>query len=108
MLPESEHEPTVVRQQTVRIGVTPAVPGDLLIPEGSVRLREGRMLRAAVPEAAVDEDGYVCTREQDVTAPSSVHRNQCVNPIAKSTPFKDAPDGDYESRVPPAFRSHRR
>jgi len=58
----------------LRIGVSvSALVGlDLLAPEVGVASRPGRMVRAAMPKAAVDEDGHPRRGEGDIDAPAFV------------------------------------
>lgn len=57
MLPDANHGPTAYTQVAVYLAVTGPVALDLLPPERRAGLRPRYVLGAAVPEAAVDEDG---------------------------------------------------
>ena len=66
MLPDAEDTPAEGAEGAGDEAVAGAVGGDLLPPEGGVRLRRRGVQRAAVPEATVDEDGEAVCPEDKV------------------------------------------
>jgi hypothetical protein len=69
MLPEPHHPPTSIGEPAVRVGVAGDVACDLSWPVVGVRAeRPSAVFRAAVPEAAVDEDRDALACEHDVRA----------------------------------------
>lgn len=66
------------------------------------------MLRARMPEAAVDEDDEAPPGEHDVT-PSSRHpRERVVDTEPQSLPVEQAAESDLRSCVPPPLSRHPR
>ena len=61
----------------------PLVLGELFRPEVLVLRRWSMMLRADVPEAAVDEDRDSGLREQHIRATPEALDRRCVDPVAK-------------------------
>jgi hypothetical protein len=59
MLPEAQAKPTRLGQAAICVLVTLPVSADLLGPKPGVRCSHRVMLRAPMPEAAVQEDGYL-------------------------------------------------
>ena len=66
MLPDAEDAPAEGAEGAGDESVAGAVGGNLLLPEGGVRFRRRGVERAAVPEAAVDEDGEAVSPEDKV------------------------------------------
>lgn len=63
MLPESQHTPSDASQPLIRVGIPGPIGFDLISPEVGVSFRPSCMLRAAVPETAIDENGQSNTRK---------------------------------------------
>lgn len=66
MLPDAEDGPAAFPQGGIYATVAGLVARDLGQPEGGAGPRPGGVFRAAVPEAAVDEDGGPQFRENKV------------------------------------------
>ena len=65
VLPDAEDGPAAGAEGACDEAVAGAVGGDFLSPEGGVGLGPGGMERAAVPEAAVDENGEpACAKDE--------------------------------------------
>jgi hypothetical protein len=80
MCPELQHAPTLCFEQPAFLAVTLSVAAELRRPKSPVclRQREGA-LRAAVPEAPVNEDGDVLAAEDNVRSDA---RDPEIGPIA--------------------------
>lgn len=72
MLPNSEDMPARFPELRIGISVSALVGLDLLAPEVGVAGGPGRMVGAAMPVAAVDEDGHPRRGEDDIDAPASI------------------------------------
>lgn len=66
MLPDPEDEPAGAAEVLCDLSVAFHISTQLPIPELHVRRRHGCMLGAPMPEAAVHEDRYALTREDDI------------------------------------------
>ena len=60
--PDAEDGPAAGAEVAGDEAVAGAVGGDLISPKGGVGLGRGGVERAAVPEAAIDEDGELAGR----------------------------------------------
>lgn len=65
------------------------------------------MVRATVPEAAVDEHSHTHAREDDVGLAAESGYGSAVLEEAKARTVKGRPQGDLWRRVPWAVRLHR-
>jgi hypothetical protein len=72
VFPESHDRPPALLQLARCLGVSASIALDLGGPELGVRLSDGVMLRAAMPEAPVDEDREPQSGKHDVGGPSYV------------------------------------
>src|SRR5580692_13001245 len=68
VLPEPDHRPAGLRERLVGGAVTLDVPGQLRRPVPVIVLRLAAVVRAGVPEAAVDEHGDLAAGKRDVRA----------------------------------------
>src|SRR5262249_52101761 len=80
--PQPDDLPSGFRQPRIRVAVTAPIPLDLLSPPSRVRLRPRPMCRAAVPEAAVHEQGYARRCEGEIGAASMAPK-----PVTKARRF---------------------
>ena len=69
MLPHAEDAPAAGAESAGDEAVAGAVGGNLIAPKGGVGFRPGGVERAAVPEAAVDEESELEVREDVVGFP---------------------------------------
>lgn len=83
MFPESERCPACFAQHQVRFSVALSVAVQLRHPVLRIPLRRRRMLRASVPEAAVNEDCNSLLREHDVS-PASTTQGWEINSVSKA------------------------
>jgi hypothetical protein len=88
MFPDAYHQPTVVSQQFIRLGVSVSVCPRLLGPVLGIRLDLDVMGGAPMPEASVKEDGDTKTRKEQISRPTDrlqgspiyeIPHAQCVN-----------------------------
>lgn len=72
VLPDPQDLPARFLKLRIGISVSALVGLDLLTPEICIAGGPGRVLGAAMPKAAIDEDGHPRRREGDVDAPAFV------------------------------------
>lgn len=97
MLPDAEDGPAAFPQGGIYATVAGLVARDLGQPEGGAGPRPGGVFRAAVPEAAVDEDGGFQPRKnevwfarkcgtpsppRDAVCPKNLNQSQLSAPVA--------------------------
>jgi hypothetical protein len=82
------------------------VARELRDPVVGVRLRQVQVLRAAVPEAPVDEDGDALAGEGDVCTAPRLLDHAVVDAIPHSLRVKELPNSQLRPRVAPSVRSH--
>src|SRR6218665_1685507 len=82
--PESQRRPAVGLEPCVRIRVTLTIGLDLLPPEVRVPLRPCGVLGAAMPEAAIDEDGDLAAGESDIGDAARLSQNLVAEPVAQT------------------------
>lgn len=78
VFPNTYHVPACVGQAVVRVSVAHHIGLNLLAPEGGIRLGPGSVLRAAMPEAAVDEDNHARWAKDDVGAAPPIPEHAMV------------------------------
>lgn len=84
MLPDANDGPTSRSQEAVRLTVAVSVPSKLRSPEIAVDDRKYAMLRAAMPETAVDEYGDPMPREHHVGGSPDLREGANTDPKAKA------------------------
>jgi hypothetical protein len=84
VLPHSDHLPSEFREAVISVAITLDISTQLLAPERFVRFRKAGMGRAAVPEAAVDEDSNPSSREGDVCATAPVEWKRELHPKSQA------------------------
>lgn len=82
MLPEAKDGPGFLEKHASRVAIARRVGVELGAPPLRVGSRESRMLRAPVPETAVDEDRQLGAREGDVDAASRTTGHGVLNPVS--------------------------
>lgn len=89
MLPDPDRDPSCGDQSLVSVAIPVLVGCDLRQPVPAVgAVRAPTVLGAAVPEAAVDEDGHLGAGKDDVGLPSEVRQRASMDPVAKATPVE--------------------
>ncbi len=67
VLPRSHKEPPVLAKSGLIATVAGDVPSNLRSPVVGIRSRSHAVVRAAVPDAAVDGNGHSLSREDDIS-----------------------------------------
>lgn len=108
VLPHADGVPAQVREHRLRLSIALNVPRQLGLPIRRVRSRHVRVLGAAVPEAAIDEDGDASTGEGDIHADGATagHLDWIVAAESESDAMKRRAKGDLGSRVPLPISLH--
>ena len=106
MLPDAQDAPAGVLEVRVRLAVSLYVPRQLGAPIGAIGLGLCAMLRTAVPEAAVDEDGKASPLEDYVGSPSLSWQRRKVDSIPQACGVEDLPHGQLGTRVGPSVGLH--
>jgi hypothetical protein len=106
VLPNPDDLPPRGREHRIRREISLLIPLDLRAPPLRVRCRPGRVLRAAVPETTVYEDGDVRRTEDDVGRASESENHPTRHAIAKAASVKLTPNQQLGPRVAPALTRH--
>src|SRR4051794_13117893 len=84
MLPNANHSPTGFAQSGVRVSIAADVAIELRPPPVGVPRGRRAVLRARVPEAAVEVDGNPSPRKHQVSAPPKTNDRRAIDPVPKS------------------------
>lgn len=68
MLPKPKNTPSALFQALGHLGIAGLISRNFGVPELLPRLRPAKVLRAAVPEAAIDENGDLLRPEDEIRA----------------------------------------
>ena len=98
VFPKAKDGPPIPHQLLVSVAITPAIAPDLLAPPCGVRFRPRPVAWAAVPEAAVYEDGDLCADERDIGA-SPRSRQRGVHAIAETEATKRGTEREFARRI---------
>lgn len=82
MLPDPDHVPSGFGHGDFCMAVSFNIPSELGNPIVHVGPRDGSIVRARMPGAAVHEDGISLSREGDVCASAKLGQRPIVHPIA--------------------------
>lgn len=102
VLPDAQTRVSKFLQSPVGVGVAPTVRLDLPVPPGGIRVGAYPVIRAAVPEAAIDTDGQFCPREEDVDSLAGESGYCRLNSVPQSSGMKLAAQSDLGLGVCPA------
>ena len=80
MLPDSNNRPTSAGQQSVRLGISFNVASELGLPPIAIGGWHAAVLGAAMPEAAIDENGDLAPREHNVGLAAKARQRREVDP----------------------------
>jgi hypothetical protein len=108
VLPTPHHDPSCVYEQSVSFVVPLEGAADLPSPEVSVRPRDSVVLRAAVPEATVQEHRHPRCREHHVGGPSYGLDGSTVDEVAQPARMNCAAECKFGTRIPPTVGPHAR
>lgn len=102
VFPHPNRVPPHVRESRVGVRIALNVPRELRLPVRAVRARYLRVLRTAVPEAAVEEDGNALTREGDINTDEATtrHSDRIVAAEAEPSAMKRRTEDDLRPGVP--------
>lgn len=103
VLPNPNDEPADPSERRGGTGVSIAIGLNLVGPPVGVVLREREVRRAAVPEAAIDEDCDPARTEHDIGASSAGWVRATVDSEPQPTPMELTSESDLRLRVPPAL-----
>jgi hypothetical protein len=98
MRPESEYRPADGAKPFIRVRITLLVRLDLLPPELCVPFRPRGVLGATMPEAAIDEDGYLSPGKGDICDATGASQNLVVDPVAKTDSIHFLPQCHFRIR----------
>lgn len=98
MCPESEDRPSRRLQSAIRVTVSKPISLNLRAPPSRVRFRPGPVCRTAMPEAPVDENCHLCSKESDVRSTAGT-RQRDVNSITQAESVQRRTQGDFARRV---------
>ena len=99
VLPEPQHLPASFSELFIDSAIPSHVPIELVLPPFAIVLRNGAVLRTAVPEATVDEDGNLRGAEYDVWSTAHSRQDLSVDTKPQSLAVKCRPDGDLGFRI---------
>lgn len=107
MLPEPHDPPTRIGEPGVRVGVAGDIACDLSWPVVGIRAeRPPAVFRAAVPEAAVDEDRDALASEHDVRASTQFGLRGEINSVAPSMRVQETTHSELGRGVTAAVGLH--
>lgn len=110
VLPYADRRPTLGSESRLDLSVSLHVSCELGLPVGAVHPRHVRVLRAAVPEAAVDEDGETRAGEGDVNSyrPPARDSDRIVAAEAEPGAVKGRAESELGPSVPLSVALHDR
>ena len=108
MLPHAQHEPTLLLEECRRVFIARLVRSELGGPPLCVGGRARPVLRAAVPEAAVDEDGYLAPSESDVDGSPRPTWDRVRDAVAQACRMEQSTDLELRVGVTPTKGTHAR
>ncbi len=106
VLPEAEDRPSRFPQGSVRVPVPRDIGGDLLGPERLVRRGRRVVLRAAVPEAPVDEDRDPWPAENQVGRAPQARQRPRIHAVSQAESMDRRAQPELRSRIPAPVRLH--
>lgn len=106
VFPISKDPPPCLCELSVCFTIPLDVAGQLRPPVVGVALRQRRMLRTTVPEAAVYEHRYPPSWEDDVRPTAPTYRSE-VDPVPHPGGVQQTSYGQLRRRIPAAVSAHR-
>ena len=107
VLPDPDRRPPCCQQALVGVEITVLVGFDLLRPVPAVgAMPTTAVLGAAMPEAAVDENGDLGTGEDDVGLSGKAWERAPVDAVAQPAPMKDTSERQLRSGVTSGEGTH--
>lgn len=106
MFPDPNNNPSLSFQTTVGFSVTHHIVVDLGSPIVDVGLRLHEVLRASVPEAAVDENSNTRFREDKISTTTEPFDRSAINEIPQSLMMQGATNPHFRAGVSAPVRTH--
>src|SRR3546814_451456 len=107
MLPGAHGQPPPGSELLVGVRVASPVAGDLLWPvPGVLANLTATVVRAAVPEAAIEEHSDLLGREHEIRRSTQVRERTSMNEVAESSSVYGSADGQLRGSVLPALTLH--
>lgn len=107
VLPHSQHSPPGGGQDAVSVSIPCSSSVHFCGPVASVRLGDREVLRAPVPEAAVDEDRDFLAWKDDIGSPAYAFDRGSVDEVAQASTVQLRPQLQLGTRIPTPVRLHR-
>jgi hypothetical protein len=107
MLPDAEYGPAGFTQHRVNLSVTTNVSINFGNPIIDIAAWLPIVLRAPVPEAAVDEHRDLCANEHHISRTANTGDWAPRNPITKAAPVQHRSESQLRLRVPAPISLHR-
>lgn len=108
VLPDPDDVPASGSQRQVVAAVSGYVSIDLGGPVVAVGFRHAAVLGASVPVAAVDEDGHLLPREDEVGMAPKPWKRHHMHAISESPPVQNRSDLELGARVLGSIALHHR
>jgi hypothetical protein len=106
MSPKAERNPASSPQQFIGLGVALSVPGQFRAPVVGVRLRVIAVIRAGVPEAAIDKNRDPRAWENEIGRAAVFEEGPTSNEIAQAEGEGCSAHGKLWLRVPRSIALH--
>lgn len=108
MLPDTNHSPSIGLKGCRMATVASTVLSDLRLPIGAIGRRKGAVLRAAVPEAAIDEHSDLPTWEDEIGSDLSAGEglNSEIDAVPQTGGMSGAANGALGSGISSPVRAH--
>lgn len=103
MLPDTQHLPALRLKPLSVLGIPFGIASELLCPEVPVVLRYRRMLRAPMPETAINEHGQLRADKDHVGARPT---DPILQPVTQAKRPDFSPQAQLRSRVTPLDAGH--
>ena len=106
VLPNTNHQPATMSEPVVGVRIALYVGENLRAPKLLVGLWPRPMLWAAMPEAAIYEDGNLSTSEHDIRSPRRILQWLGIDRVSKPHCVQQLPDAKLSRRIALRCRLH--
>lgn len=106
MLPNPDDRPSGLCEPAIGISIPSSIRFNLGAPELAVAVRLGCVLRASVPEAAVNEDGDPRWAEDDVNSAATVSEHGPIDSEPQPAGMQRPPQRNFGAGVPASYPRH--
>jgi hypothetical protein len=107
VLPDPHRQPPSLAKESIRLFVPAAVSTDFRPPVGRVRPRRRGVFRATMPVAAIDEDGDLGTREDEVSPAVEIGKRSSIDAVTEAERMRRTPYSQLWLGVPSPVALHR-